>query len=332
MDDVHAINARIASAYDLRPWIQEYPDAVDPALLQLFAQPYGGSGQVEDVLDLGCGTGSLLVKTARRTAGRLVGSDISAVSCARARENLAEFGERAEIVAADILDLKAEQLGQFDLIYCTGVIYVVPPDVRQHIVELIGQCLKPGGIALISYYAGPGAALRAHLARSLRAVASGADPLTVTALGRKALDRLRPAMRRESQSGAALRAAFKHFDQLNDQSFFAEALNGEFQAISTAELNHALRQFGVGFGTYLGFAGFKPTYSAGDRATSADRLDLTEGGFRYALFVRPTDESLSRPAESLGSDDPVAAGVRRPPLRRRVRRWLGHLFWLVFRV
>jgi SAM-dependent methyltransferase len=325
MSDPREINRRMAEGYDRRPWEQDYPDGIEPSALQSLARPYGADRDFEDVLDLGCGTGELLVRAGSEAAGRLVGTEISSSSCALAREKLSRFGKRAEIVNADILDLEGDRLGQFDLIYCTGVIFVVPPDVRQRIAGLIGQCLRPGGAALISYYAGLAPAVRAHLGKSLRSVAADARD------GREAVDLLRPSLGRQSHFTLALRGAFGHFDRLDDDFFFAEMLNGEFQSISTAELNNSLRPAGVGFATYLGFWGFKPTYRADDRALMADRFDLTDGAFRYALFVKP-----SSPMAVSEAPGPAARPVVADPLKgsptQKLRRGLRHLFWLVFRV
>jgi len=325
MSDTREINRRMAESYDRRPWEQDYPDGLEPSTLQSLARPYGADRDFQDVLDLGCGTGELLARAGSEAAGRLVGTEISAISCALAGEKLSRFGKRAEIVTADILDLDADRLGQFDLIYCTGVIFVVPPDVRQRIAELIGQSLRPGGAALISYYAGPAPAVRAHLGKSLRSVAADARQ------GREAVDRLRPSLDRPSHFTLALRGAFGHFDRLDDDIFFAEMLNGDFQSISTAELNNSLRSAGVGFATYLGFSGFKPTYDADDRALMADRFDLTDGAFRYALFVKPASPMASSEAPGRAAR-PTAAEHFKRSLTQRMRRGLRHLFWFVFRV
>lgn len=326
------INEGIAASYDSRPWTQTYPDATAAVVVQLLAKPYGGSGAMGDVLDLGCGTGALLLQAGEKFTGRLVGTDISAASCERARDALRPYGERAEIHHADILDLSPERLGKFDLIYCTGVMHVVPPAVREHIVELIGQCLKPGGAALLSYYTGLRAAVRAHMAKTVRAAATGgSDTAEQTRKGRDAVDQLRPALGRQSHFTLPIRAAFGHFDGSDDEFFFAENLNGGFEPISTAELHRALSPAGIHFATYLNYSGFKPAYDGDARAVMADRFDLTAGAYQYALFVKPAAEWTAPQREVPAADAyPAIAGATRPKMRPR--RLLRRLFWLIFRV
>lgn len=326
------INHRIAATYDARPWSQDFPQMAAAPLVQLLARSYGGSGQAGDILDLGCGTGGLLSQAGQNSTGRLVGTDISAASCERAKSALDQFGDRVTVHHADILDLHPDLLGKFDLIYCTGVLHVVPPDVRERALQLIGQCLKPGGAALLSYYTGLRSAVRAHLARTLR---GASDPAADTAhqmrVARETLELLRPALHRQSHFTLTLRAAFAHLDSSDDDFFLAENLNGGFEAISTAEINRSLQAAGIGFATYLGYSGFKPSYTPGDRAIMADRFDLTSGGYQYALFVKPA-AGWTPPRRELPAEDsvPTVAGADRA--RLRPRQMLRHLFWRIFHV
>jgi SAM-dependent methyltransferase len=334
MSSAREVNGCIAASYDLHPWSQNYAEATDPPAMRLLAQYYGGGGRVDDVLDLGCGTGSILSRAGLTSTGRLVGTDISLRSCERARAALRQFGARAEVLHADILDLDAMRLGKFDLIYCTGVINVAPPEVRERLLELIGQCLRPGGAALISYYAGLGAAVRAHLAKIVRSLATSVvHPHAEVAKAREIVDLLRPALHRPSHFTLALRDAFRHFDRSDDRLFFFEAANGAFEAISTAELNRSLEQGEVEFATYLGYSGFKRTYTASDRAMIADRLDLTAGAHRHALFVKRDGQSSGEGREVPTADSyPTFAAAGRQGTKSRSRAWLRRIFWLIFRV
>src|SRR5204863_144465 len=119
-----------------------------------FGAVFGCPGALDDVLDLGCGTGVQLAQAGPEMTGRLVGADLSRENCRHTEEKLEAFGDRVWIHCGDILDLNPEELGQFDLIYAVGLIYAVPPAVRAQALALIGACLKPGGVALISHYAG----------------------------------------------------------------------------------------------------------------------------------------------------------------------------------
>jgi SAM-dependent methyltransferase len=330
-------NRRIAQGYELSPWEQGYPTGLDPSSLFDLAKPYGSTAQLHDALDLGCGTGALLAAAAAQMDGRMVGVDISARSCMKAREALAPYGDRAEIIACDLLELTKERLGSFDVIYCTGVLYVVPALVREHLLELIAACLKPGGIALISYYAGSRSAIAAQLGRSLRLLtAESQDPLSHARAAREMADQLRSAIQRQGHFSLSLRAAFRHVDVMSDNALFAELLNGYFDSMSTGELNRVLQARGVEFATYLDWSGFRPCYSATDRALLADRLDLAGGSYYYAVFVkRPGDSAPSPEAQPPrpGPDEfPLLNYTPRRSLRRKARRIARHLFWRVFKV
>jgi SAM-dependent methyltransferase len=327
-------NRRVAAGYDFWPWAHDHPEGLDPVSVQLRGKPFGGSGACRDVLDIGCGTGRLLRAAAERCSGKLVGTDISPISCDIARENLKQFGNRCEIINADILDLEAAKLGQFDLIYCTGVISILLPTVRQRLIEVIGECLRPGGSVLISYYAGLGAAIRGHLSEVVRSIArSDADPMAQTRAGRAVIEELKTAAERQNQFALGLRAAFRHFDALEDDIFFAEVLNGDFRSATAGDLNRCFREFGIHFARYVGFAGFKPSYSPADRAMLADRLDLVDGRHRYAIFVKPFAGEAHPPTEIPAATDlPTPSDRSRRPLRAEIREGVRHLFWLVFRV
>src|SRR5690348_10183130 len=175
MKTVSKVDRRIADGYDFWNWDYDPPQGVEPARVEAFAEPYGARRDLRDVLDLGCGTGRLLRDVAAKCSGRIVGSDISPASCAKACEAVAAFGSRAEIIQADLADLRPDGLGEFDLIYCLGTIHIVPPATRNHLLKLIAGCLRPGGVAVISYYTGLGAAVRAHIARTLRAATVEAE-------------------------------------------------------------------------------------------------------------------------------------------------------------
>jgi SAM-dependent methyltransferase len=311
--DTRELNQRIAADYDVRPWTQPYPESTRAIIVNLLARAYGGSTALDDVLDLGCGTGALVVQGGRYASGRLVGTDISRSSCERARAALQPYGERAEVHHSDLLDLSPERLGTFDLIYCTGVLSVVPIEVRERALALIGQCLKPGGAALISYYVGLRSAVRAQVAKTLRAAAAGiTDPKERTEKARRTLDQLRSALQQESEYTLGLAEALNYFHECNDKFLLAENLSGGSEALSTAELNGAFMRAGIEFATYLHYVGFKPSYSAEDRAIMADRLDLVLGCYRYAIFVKPRADWQAPEREVPVADAcPVVAGA--PP-------------------
>lgn len=336
MRTVSEINHRIADAYDFSTWDYDAPPGVEPSRLQAFAEPFGGRRELRDVLDLGCGTGRLLRDLGVQCSGRIVGTDISGTSCAKAREEVAAFGSRAEIIQADLMDLEPGRLGDFDLIYCLGTIFIVPPPARDHLAKLISGCLRPGGIAVISYYTGLGAAVRAHIARTLRAATIELqNPQARANCARKMFDELRAAANIPSHYSLAMRAAAFHIDHASDDGFFAELLNEASESISTAELNESFTQYGVEFAGYLDHLGFEPWFSSRDRALLADKVDLVSSGFRFAVFVKPDGERPSAPAGKAAVPGPGELPfemIRALPLRAKIRRLARSIFWRIFRI
>lgn len=74
----------------------------------------------KDVLELGCGNGSLLVHTAAWRPSKLVAVDLGA-SVESARSNLAQAGfDSVEVKRGDLTTF---QSGGFDLVYCIGVLH-----------------------------------------------------------------------------------------------------------------------------------------------------------------------------------------------------------------
>jgi len=186
----------------------------------------------KDVLEMGCGNGSLLVHTAAWAPRRLVGVDLgSSVETARANLKLANHPE-AEVVQAD---LTAYSSAGFDLVYCIGVLHHLQEP--QTGFRAVLRNVRPGGRFHCWVYAREGNGIVVALVDPIRRLASHlpwwltkygiATPLAVPFyLYAKALrrivgrspDRLRNAPLRDYCLWIATRefAFFRHvaFDQL----------------------------------------------------------------------------------------------------------------------
>jgi len=286
VDDIRTLNAAIASAYDAVAYDPPTLRDLDADRLTGVGALFGSRRIAKDVLDLGCGTGGQLAKAASQVTGRLVGVDLSASACALARERLAPFGDRVEIRNADLLDLDPEALGQFDLIYLNGVYYVAPPPVQARLLEVIGRALRPGGVAVMSYYAGPVAELRALLYRDLRATVSPGDsPETALAKARARIPHLRAAVR-DPVFGPPMLALLDAMEAYPDHVFYLEALNQTFAPCRTSELQAGLGAHGVQFITYLDAPAATRAETAEARAAEADLEDFGGGGYRFSIFMR----------------------------------------------
>jgi SAM-dependent methyltransferase len=272
MDD-RALSARIGAAYDIQPYEPPAKPWLAPSALEKVAQPFGAC-HLASALDLGCGSGTLLSLALSEGCEPVVGYDLSADAVRRASERI---GNQGSAIQAELLDLAPGDVGTFDLIYCIGVYYVTPREVRAQIVRLIGKCLAPGGIAVVSYYAGVSGAVRAMVARILRSRLGGeGEPAKLLPEARRLLRTM------HSHAPPAIDPILLQ----PDVDFYHEVFSAFDSPTLTSELDALLNGYGIGFATYLA-----PIFSGGssaERAVAADAFDLNGGGYRYAMFVKRT--------------------------------------------
>jgi SAM-dependent methyltransferase len=100
------------------------------------------------VLDVGCGTGSLLFRLAdAMPAASLVGIDLSGANVEAAQRRAAAFvNARVQFVAADYLDYRDEP---FDVIVADGVLHLIAADTTVLASKLAGD-LRSGGVLVCS--------------------------------------------------------------------------------------------------------------------------------------------------------------------------------------
>lgn len=120
-------------------------------LLELVRR-YAPSGA--DIHDLGCATGTTLIRLARELpqAGALVGHDNSPAMLRQARERIeAEgLGDRVELRLGDLErseDLRLEGAG---LVLCCWTLQFVRPAGREKLVRRIHDALPAGGVLLVT--------------------------------------------------------------------------------------------------------------------------------------------------------------------------------------
>jgi SAM-dependent methyltransferase len=308
--DVRVVNAKIGENYDTLPYDCHPDPELDPERVLGLAALYGcaaDAGADIDVLDLGCGTGTQLERVGALTGGKLVGVDISREACARARQRCAKYSERARIVCADFLDLEPEDLGRFDLIYNIGVIFITPPAIRQNVLSLTAGCLKPGGAAALSYYAGGVGRLLAGLYRTLRAALDSS--LDRGAAIRKARERIGQIAGHLPSTGPVRKfmgEILNHVSSQSDTMLFHEGLNHAFDAMDAADLESMLCGRGVHFLNYLTPTPFGMLPAPRERALAADAFDFAIGSYRHVTFGKPVGT-------------PQAANLRSPLVRWQSR-------------
>ena len=280
-----ASNEALARGYDAVPYAPKSLDIVSIARVRTVAALFGCAERVADVLDLGCGRGAQLALAASETEGRLFGVDLSKSACEAARERLAPFADRAEVIRGDLLALTPDRLGRFDLIYCLGVISFVPPAVRAKMITLIGACLKPGGVAVLSYYSGAMPLMRASLGRVLTAATSGEAQLEARVRqARSLLAQLKSSLEQNAAAHPLQLAAVANASVLDDVMFFHEMLNGESTSLEASDLEQRFSAEGMGFIGHHQRLPFMGLPTSKDRAYAADVAAFTAGGYRYAIF------------------------------------------------
>lgn len=281
------VTGSAAGDYDLAPY-----DAVPSALTSLetvkeVSAHWGLHGTIGDVLDLGCGFGRQLAQVAPGVSGRLVGVDASSRVCEGAREVLEPWSGRAKVHQAFFEDITSAELGSFDLIYCIGAFYTVPRPTRDAALKLMGECLRPGGRILMTYYSGTRGAIHAAVSQYIRSMQPGGQLLPeAIALAR---EHLAATLRFETPSPVdAVRRQIEGISSYDDIVLLHEMLGHGVHLQNTAEVASQLALYGVGFQGYLGYDPSNFDCDLSQKLYRAETLDLLEGGYRYALFAKMT--------------------------------------------
>jgi SAM-dependent methyltransferase len=284
--------AEIGRAYDAVPYEAPAAPGLGLPALRGAAMALGfapSSGAAPDVLDIGCGSGAQLHFAAVQGAGRLVGIDASAEACARAAARGAALGERWRILHGDAAAMQADDLGRFDVVTLIGTLYVMPPPARARVLDLLAACLKPGGVAVVSYYTGIAGMARTRLGAVLRAANSAEWPLDrQIATARANLRAIADAVPAQGVTRELVQATLSGVAAGTDTLLYHEALGPVCDAMHTSELEAALAARGLVFLNYLPPAPLRQGVTSRETAAAADAWDFaTGGGYRTALFGRP---------------------------------------------
>ncbi len=112
------------------------------------------AGHVEHgqrVLDLGCGTGALTLRAARRGAkvkGIDVNSQMLEIAAQRARE--AGLAERVDLVEMGVAELDGEEPQSYDAVMSGLCFSELSEDELAYALKQVGRILRPGGLLLVA--------------------------------------------------------------------------------------------------------------------------------------------------------------------------------------
>lgn len=176
----------MSTAYDRVRYPASLYTQTAPAALGVIAKLFGlpfAPFETCRMLEIGCGEGVNLINLALSAPqGRFLGVDLAETAVASARAEAVACGAaNVEFLAADLRDIGAA-FGEFDYVVAHGVLSWVPKPVGAALMEVIGERLAPGGMAMVSFVALPGArtlqAIRDLLSYETRDAASPEDKLT----------------------------------------------------------------------------------------------------------------------------------------------------------
>jgi ubiquinone/menaquinone biosynthesis C-methylase UbiE len=102
------------------------------------------------VLEVGCGTGNLLMQLAKAfPKARVLGVDIEADSLAAAREKIAQAGLADRVEARQGGVAQAVTAGSLDAVVMVEVLHEIHASIRPQVLRECGAALKPGGWMVI---------------------------------------------------------------------------------------------------------------------------------------------------------------------------------------
>lgn len=124
----------------------------------------------ERVLDIGCGTGTLTLRAARRGA-QVKGMDTNAqmLEIAERAIRAAGLSQSVEVVEMGVAELDREATASYDVVMSGLCFSELSQDELTFTLEQVKRILKPGGLLLVADEVRPGKRLQRWLHAALRA-------------------------------------------------------------------------------------------------------------------------------------------------------------------
>jgi ubiquinone/menaquinone biosynthesis C-methylase UbiE len=139
----HGLVIDWAARYDLLTWL--FTHARERELRETIIR-LAGLETGNDILDIGCGTGTLAIAATRHvgTTGEVTGIDASPSMIARAKRKAGKAGARVafQVAVAESLPFPDRR---FDIVFSTLMLHHLPRKTRQRCAREIERVLKTGG-------------------------------------------------------------------------------------------------------------------------------------------------------------------------------------------
>lgn len=105
----------------------------------------------QNVLDIGCGTGALTLRAARRGA-KVKGIDIKAQMLAIAKQRVRDAGltETVDLVEMGVAELDREETGSYEVVMSGLCFSELSEDELDYTLKQVGRLLRPGGLLLVA--------------------------------------------------------------------------------------------------------------------------------------------------------------------------------------
>ncbi len=206
-------------------------------------------------LELGCGLGNSVITNAGAFPhSEFHACDVNTTHIEHATRRAAAFGiANVTFYEASFQDLLARDLPEFDYIVLHGVYSWVGAESRAAIRRLIGQKLKPGGLAYVSYNCWPAWAAEAPLRRLLLELAASerGDTQARTESALASLKRLSTSKVRYFRANPAAMTAVEAYVREPRRYLVHEFLNDTWDTFYSIDVADEMAAIGM---TYLGSA------------------------------------------------------------------------------
>lgn len=202
------------------------------------------------VLELGCGDGATLLSTAfSMPNSECVGLDLSRSRIEDATRYAREIGiANATFHHLDVMDYDPEDFGKFDFIVAHGLFSWVPDFVREKILWLYRESLKPKGIGYLSYNALPGWHMRRIIRDAMRFQTElSEDSIEKTDSGIRFIEFLAECSRPGTAYKALLENELESLRQAKKEVIFHDDLSDENQPFFFEEFNNRIESAGLQF-------------------------------------------------------------------------------------